>query len=124
MEHYAGPRLRGRWVGAAAGRQGQLLLTSPGLLLQWTGSRALIKDGRPLLRQQLLIALPGGGGGGGGGRGKGGRAGRPGLSHRRRCCTAPRIVHRRRGGPAASPQPPLGGLPRRGAERCGTGAGG
>lgn len=84
----AGPPRRGRWLGAAAGRQGQPLLTSSGLLLQWTESRALIKDGRPLLRQQLLIALPGGGvggGTGGGGSGRGAeRAGRAGLSHRRR----------------------------------------
>lgn len=47
------------WTGGKDRR----LLTSAGLLLQWIGSRALIKDGRPLLRQQLLIALPGGGSG-------------------------------------------------------------
>lgn len=45
------------------GGKDRRLLTSSGLLLQWIGSRALIKDGRPLLRQQLLIALPGGGSG-------------------------------------------------------------
>lgn len=49
----------GSWTGGKDRR----LLTSAGLLLQWIGSSALIKDGRPLLRQQLLIALPGGGSG-------------------------------------------------------------